>query len=256
MTEDEILLSQIKDKAVLCDKDSVITSTDFLDLRKQSVAVSFLKRQKGIRWELFGGYENAERKTVVFLPFYVENLSVYLSDDPESSPLTVFRADKDAFSTLSHRDYLGALTGMGIRREMLGDIVVDDEGCFFFAKNSIAPYILQNFNQAGRGSLKISKVTDFPDFNRNINLREICVFVVSPRLDAVVGGVFNLSRSKASEAIEKGIVFLNDEQIFKPDFKVKKGDKLVFKGKGRARIKDDTSKTKKGRSALIVDMFI
>lgn len=256
MTEDEILLSQIKDKAALCEKDSIITSTDFLDLRKQSVAVSFLKRQKGIRWELFGGYEDAERKAVVILPYYVDDFSVFISDDPESSPFTVFRADKDSFSSLSHRDYLGALTGMGIRREKLGDIIVDDKGCFFFAKNSIASYILQNFTQAGRGSLKISKVTDMPDFNKNINLNEICVFVATPRLDAVVGSIFNLSRSKASEAIEKGVIFVNDEQVLKTDYKIKKGDKLVFKGKGRARIKDDSLKSKKGRFALIVDMYI
>ena len=42
----------------------------------------------------------------------------------------------------------------------------------------------------------------------------------------------------------------------KPDFKIKKGDKLVLKGKGRAIIKDDSSKSKKGRIALIVDVFV
>lgn len=256
MTEDELLLSQIKDKIAECDKNSMITSTDFLDLRKQGIAVSFLKKQKGVRWTLYGGYEDAERKVVVFLPFYVDDLEAFLKDSPEEEPFVTFRADKDNFSTLSHRDYLGALTGLGLRREKLGDIIVDDKGCFFFAKDSIAGFINQNFSSAGRGSLKITKVDGKPDFSKNITVREICCFVATPRLDAVVGGVYSLSRSKAVEFIDRGLVFVNDEQIMKPDFRLKAGDKLVLKGKGRARIKDDSLKSKKGRMALIVDLFI
>ena len=256
MTEDELLLSQIKDKIAECDKNSMITSTDFLDLRKQGIAVSFLKKQKGIRWTLYGGYEDAERKVVVFLPFYIDNLEAFLKDNPDEEPFVTFRANKDNFSTLSHRDYLGALTGLGLRREKLGDIIVDDKGCFFFAKDSIANFINQNFSSAGRGTLKITKVDQKPDFSKNISVREICCFVATPRLDAVVGSVYSMSRTKSVEFIEKGLVFVNDEQVLKPDFKMKAGDKLVLKGKGRARIKDDSSKSKKGRTALIVDLFI
>lgn len=256
MTEDELLLSQIKDKIAECDKNSMITSTDFLDLRKQGIAVSFLKKQKGIRWTLYGGYEDAERKVVVFLPFYIDNLEAFLKDNPDEEPFVTFRANKDNFSTLSHRDYLGALTGLGLRREKLGDIIVDDKGCFFFAKDSIANFINQNFSSAGRGTLKITKVDQKPDFSKNISVREICCFVATPRLDAVVGSVYSMSRTKSVEFIEKGLVFVNDEQVLKPDFKTKAGDKLVLKGKGRARIKDDSSKSKKGRTALIVDLFI
>lgn len=256
MTEDELLLSQIKDKVSECEKKSMITSTDFLDLRKQSVVVSFLKRQKGVKWELYGGYDNAERKVIVFLPFYVDDFNSFIKDNPDKMPFVVFRAQKDSFSTLSHRDYLGALTGLGIKREKLGDIIVDDEGCYFFAKESVAKFIDQNFSQAGRGTLKISQVKEKIDFSKNVNVKEMCCFVATPRLDAVVSSVYSLSRSKAAEVVERGLVFVNDEQILKPDFRLKKGDKLVLKGKGRSIIKDDSSKSKKGRTALIVDMFI
>ena len=256
MTEDELLLSQIRDKIAECDKNSMITSTDFLDLRKQGIAVSFLKKQKGVRWALYGGYDDAERKVVAFLPFYVEDLELFIKENPDEEPFITFRADKDNFSILTHRDYLGALTGLGIRREKLGDIIVDDKGCFFFAKDSIANFINQNFSSAGRGTLTITEVGDKPDFSKNISVREICCFVATPRLDAVVGAVYSMSRTKSVEFIEKGLAFVNDEQILKPDFRLKAGDKLVLKGKGRARIKDDSSKSKKGRIALIVDLFI
>ena len=256
MTEDELLLSQIKDKISECEKNSMITSTDFLDLRKQSVAVSFLKRQKDVKWELYGGYDDAERKVIVFLPFYVDNYYSFIQENPSELPFVIFRVEKDSFSSLSHRDYLGALTGMGIKREKLGDIIVDDKGCYFFAKESVSKFIQQNFTSAGRGTLKINIVTEKKDFSKNIKTEEICCFVASPRVDAVVGSVFSFSRSKSAEIIEKGLVFVNDEQIMKPDFKIKKGDKLVLKGKGRAIIKDDSSKSKKGRIALIVEVFV
>ncbi len=256
MTEDELLLSQIKDKITECEKNSMITSTDFLDLRKQGIAVSYLKKQSNIRWMLFGGYDGAERKVVVFLPYYVDDFESFVEADPDGMPFVIFRADKDNFSVLSHRDYLGALTGLGIKREKLGDIIVDEKGCFFFAKDSVARYINQNFTSAGKGTLKITQVKEKPDFKKNISVREMCCFVATPRLDAVVSSVYFISRSKASEYIEHGIVFVNDEQILKPDFRLKVGDKLVLKGKGRAKIKDDSSKSKKGRIALIVDLFM
>lgn len=256
MTEEELLLSSIDDKADACDRNSIITSTDFLDLRKQSIAVNYLKRKKGIKWLLYGGYGEAERKILVFIPFYIDNFDEYISENEEENPVRIFRADKDGFSDLSHRDYLGALTGLGIKREKLGDIIVDDKGCYFFAKPSVSNYIAENFTQAGRGTITVSEVNSLSDFHYEPNVKEKCCFVQSMRLDSVCSAVFGLSRSKASEFIEKGLVFLNDEQIFKPDCRVSAGQKVVIKGKGRAVLKDDSSKSKKGRTALIVDVFI
>ncbi len=256
MNDDEVLISFLSDKADECDRNSVITCTDFLDLRQQSMAVRFLKRRKGTRFLLYGGYEEAERKIVVFLPFYIEDFHEYIKNSPEDNPLCVFRADKDGFSELSHRDYLGAITGLGIRREKTGDIIVDEKGCFFFARPSVSKFIAENFTQAGRGTITVASADFFNDFHYEANVKEKCCFVQSMRLDSVCSAVFSLSRSKASEFIEKGMVFLDDEQILKPDYHVSAGQKVVVKGKGRAILKDDSSKSKKGRTALIVDVFI
>lgn len=256
MNDDELLLSVLEDKAEECDRKSVITCTDFLDLRKQSLAVNYLKRRKDIKWCLYGGYDDAERKMVVFIPFYIDDFQKYISENKDENPLCVFRADKDGFSKLSHRDYLGAITGLGIKREKTGDIIIDEKGCYFFAKHSISKFIAENFSQAGRGTLSVSVVDLTDDFKYTPNVKEKCCFIQSMRLDSVCSAVFSVSRSKASEFIEKGLVFLNDEQIFKPDYRVSVGQKLVIKGKGRAFLKDDSGKSKKDRIALIVDVFI
>lgn len=256
MNDDELLLSQLDDKADECERKSVMACTDFLDLRKQSIAVKYLKYKRDVRWILYGGYSEAERKIIVFLPFYIDDFGEYIKDNPDENPLYIFRADKDNFSTLGHRDYLGALTGLGLKREKLGDIIVDEKGCTFFAKPSVSNYIAENFTQAGRGTLSVYPLDSFSDFTYEPNVKEKCCFVQTPRLDSVCSAVFSVSRSKASEFIEKGLVFLDDEQILKPDRRVSAGQKVVIKGKGRAVIKDDSSKSKKGRTALIVDVFI
>ncbi|MBQ7595685.1 MAG: hypothetical protein IJU45_03355 [Clostridia bacterium] len=256
MNDEELLLSVINDKILECENNSVITNTDFLDLRKQSIAVSYLKRKKGVRWLLWGGYENAERKIIIFLPYYVENFFDYIKTNKSDIPLVLFRADKDDFSSLSHRDYLGSILGLGIKREKIGDILVDEKGCFFFALPVISAYISSNLSKAGRGTLSISIKEDIEELNYTPNIKQKVCFIQSPRLDSVCSAVFSLSRSKASEFIEKGLVFVNDEQILKADHKLKVPDKIVIKGRGRAILKDDTGRSKKDRTALVVDVFI
>ena len=256
MTEEQLLIAVIQDKINECRNNSVITCTDFLDLNKQSDAVSYADRQSDVNWMLYGGYDDAERKMMIFIPYYIDDLIDFLKDDPESAPWVVFRADKDNFSTLSHRDYLGALMGMGIKREKLGDIIVDSGGCSFFAKPEIASYIESEFTSAGRGTLKVSRLPCFNDFSNSKNTKEKLCFVSSLRLDSVVSAVFSLSRTKASDFIEKGLAFVNDRNILKPDYKVKENDKIVIKGLGRAILKDGSSKSKKGRVALTAEIFI
>ncbi len=256
MNDEELLLSVLNDKINECENNSVITSTDFLDLRKQSIAVSFLKRRKGVRWLLWGGYENAERKIIIFLPYYVEDFFDYIKLNKSDVPIVLFRADKDDFTTLSHRDYLGSILGLGIKREKTGDILVDEKGCYFFALPVISKYILSNLSKAGRGSLTITEKDDIEELNYTPNIKQKVCFVQSPRLDSVCSAVFSLSRTKASEFIEKGLVFVNDEQILKADFRLKVPDKIVVKGKGRAILKDDAGRSKKDRTALVVDVFI
>lgn len=255
MTEDELLISIVKDRAIECEKNSIITHTDFWNLKKQSLAVNTLKKIKDVKWILNGGYEDAEKKMVIFLPFYIDDFNSFLKESPDSLPFVLIRADKDDFSTLSHRDYLGALMGLGIKREKIGDIIADEKGCFFFAVKSVAKYICENFTSAGKATIKAYEAKDNVSLSAGVNTQESCCFVASMRLDSVLCAIFSLSRSKASILIEKGLAFVNDEQILKPDFKMKNGDKIVLKGSGRAVIKDDSSKSKKGRIMLVVDVF-
>ena len=248
MTNEDLLISVLKDKAAECEKNSVITYTDFLDVKAQSDAAAHLDKIKDVRWIFCGGYDMAERRMVIFLPFYIDDYFEFIKTSPDISPYVLLRAEKDSFSSLSHM-------GLGIKREKLGDIITDEKGCFFFAQRKIKDYICLNFTSAGRGTLKTFEVSDNTKLKISSNTEEKVCFVKSLRLDSVLSAVFSLARSKASDFIEKGLVFVCDRQIYKPDYRLKTGDKLVLRGYGKAIIKDTSAHSKSVRTVLIVEVF-
>lgn len=260
--DDKLLIAKIEDKARLCSENSMITNSDFLDMHERSVVSEFRLQYPDIKMIFYGVFENAERTVAVFLPEYIEaensdELEAYFDENPEDNPLAVIRLEKDKFSpALSHRDYLGALMGLGIRREMTGDITVDENGCKMAVLSKIAPFVAENMSKAGRGTLKAeiipasqakegTKQTGVPD----------SFTVSSMRLDSVVKNAFRVSRGDAASAIESGVVFVNDVECTKPDKKVSAGDKIVFRRKGRIIVTDCSCVSKKGRVIVEITRF-
>ena len=146
MNEDSVLLSYAHDKMVKCMDDYVFTATFFLDVRQQSLLLNEFSRHTEVKSLLFGGFDTAERSVMVFVPSYLDitdtdSLVDYFAENKEENPLTVIRLKKDNFSTVSHRDYLGALMGLGIKRETIGDILVNDSGADLIVLKSISEYI-------------------------------------------------------------------------------------------------------------------
>lgn len=261
--EDKILLAKIEDKARLCSENSMLTSSDFLDMHERSVVSKMRLQYPDVKMVFYGVFDDAERTVAVFLPEYIEaenadELKAYFHENPDDNPLAVIRLEKDKFSPpLSHRDYLGALMGLGIRRETTGDIPVDENGCKMAVLSKIAPFIVDNMSKAGRGTLKAeiipasaaengAKATGVPD----------SFTVSSMRLDSVIKNAFRVSRTEAADAVESGAVFVNDVECTKPDKKIAQGDKIVFRRKGRIIIADCSSFSKKGRVIVETIKFI
>ncbi len=248
--ENEILIPYISENILRAQDENVPAAVSkFLDSAQLSIAAALAKRTSG-RFIFWGGYPSAERVIMIAVPDYVPedmNPAEIFSQFSDSCPLKAVRLKKDRFTTLSHRDYLGAVMGLGLTRESIGDITVRDDGCDIIALPSAARYIAENLTQAGRASIKAELINIDDIIAPETKFEEISFTVASPRLDAVAGEVFSLSRSAACQAIAAGLIFLNDEQMTKPDKHISAGDKLVMRGKGRAIIGDDFFKTKKGR---------
>jgi RNA-binding protein YlmH len=248
MKEDDILLAGIEDKIRQCEDHYTATNTTFLDVRQRTLAETKCRQHKGLRHVFYGGYEDAERTVAVFLPDYAE-----LSDH---DPLALLRITQSGQKTLTHRDYLGSILGLGIRREIIGDILVRDNGADIVIIKEMGDFLLFNYEKAGRASLKVEVVSIGDILLPEVRFEEKRDTVASLRLDNVVASAFNLSRGKAAEAIERGLVFVNGLETLKADRPIKEGDRLVLRGKGKVLLKAASGATKKDRIPVVILKYL
>ena len=263
MPEDKILIAKYEDKARQCDENSMITCTRFLDIRERSVIATRLVPQSVAKTVFYGVFGDAERVAAVMLPYYIDaedynSLSEYFRENPDDNPLAVIEVEKDRFSPpLSHRDYLGAMMGLVISRDVTGDIIVSENGCRIAVLSHMADFIAENLSKAGRGTLKTKIISpnDIVLTEKPTGISDSFT-VSSLRLDSIIKNAFRVSRSDAVSAIESGLVFINDSECLKADKKISSGDKIVFRRKGRIIIEDCSSVSKKGRVIVCIQKFI
>lgn len=261
IADDKILLSFLEEKAIKCSDCNMITCSRFLDMHERSLASS-LKLPQCIKRIFYGGFEDSERTVAVFFPDYAEvnsseDAERYFESYPEDCPIKILEITKDKFSKpLGHRDYLGAVMGLGVNRDVTGDIIVNDMGCFMAVAENMADYIAENMSKAGRGTLTIK--VKYPSEIKNLTKQEgmpDSFTVSSPRLDSIIKNGFGVSRDVAAESIEHGLVFVNDLECVKPDKKINNGDKITFRHKGRIIIENCDELSKKGRNIVKILKF-
>ena len=260
MTDDEILLSHARDRKAQCADRGMLTHTAFLDLHQRSVLAAIEREQNAdVQTFYHGGFPDAERVIAVFLPkFYgVDDLAAFFAENVGDDPLCLLRADKDAFcAPLSHRDYLGALMGLSLKRELFGDILVDEKGACLICLKQILPFLLENFRSAGRAALRVREEPISALHRVESKTEDVFVSVPSLRLDCVVAAAYRLSRGKAEAAIAAGLVYVNAVQTMKPDKKLDVGDILVLRGKGKCALFEQPGESKKGRLHLTVRRYL
>lgn len=217
----------------------------FLTTEQSSVAYSQLKN-KGIYFEFFGGFEEAERTYVCVCPYKVE-YSAY----PIIAVTLLYRKSDN----LSHRDFLGALMALGISRESVGDILVEEGRAVIFLSRNTAPFVKSQLEKVGSCGVKIKDGFELP--LPQLSQKVLCTdTVASLRLDAVISALCNFSRSTANEVLLDGRVSINSVCCMKPEKRVSDGDKVTVKGKGRFEIVDTSLLSKKGRTILKYNKYI
>lgn len=246
--EDHILLAQALDKLNICHTRAYETHTRFLDLRERSLVTEAVRLADGSgETVISGGYADAERACAVFYPDY---LTAEDALSRENCPFTVLRATKHPADVLSHRDYLGALMGLQVKRECIGDILVHDTGADLIVLRDVADFLLLNFDRAGRKRVTLTVIGCEKLRVPEEAGEEKEGSVASLRLDSVVALLFGISRSQAQEHIEKGQVFLNFLPCQKSEKEVGAGDRVTLRGMGRARITTLSGFSRKGRQFL------
>ena len=249
--EDDALLARVLDKVDLWQRDGRMQYTRFFSERDKLCCVPLLKEARVEEAFFWGGYPDAERTVLVFPADWQDPESMIHG---EESPVAVLRAVWKSGEALSHRDFLGALMGLGIERELVGDILPGEGQCDILLTKEILPYVLQNLTSAGSAALQLSTVNE-PEVGE-ARYRLIKDTVASLRLDAVVGSGFSLSRDKASAAIKSGKVSLNGMECLKPDRAVEPGARISLRGLGKIELTETGGLSRKGRTAIVIKRFL
>lgn len=248
--EDKLLLAKVWDKLMAGMRRGIPASTCFLSPRELEMTRFLFGDAEGL--QSFGGYGEAERRMLVYLPEYLDE-SFF---DTEDSPIVCLRAEFYEGDTLSHRDFLGALMGAGIGRETVGDICVGSSSCDFFVTREITPYILQNFLSAGRTHLHLTQIPLSEVSVPEPETKEIRDTLASLRLDSVISAGFRVGRSVATQYVTTGRAAIDGLPCEKPDKLVAEGCKISVRGLGKIKLDTVNGQTKKGRISVCIKRYV
>lgn len=219
--------------------------TDFLDPREQQILATVIGKHPEVKWELFGGAPNAERKRALLFPEYMDAQL----DDFQVRLFGIDYAKK--FINIEHRQVLGSLMSLGLKRGKFGDILIDGETVQFFAGAEIADYIRLQLESIGRASISLTELPLEQAAAVDEDWNEINATVSSLRLDTVISSLYNLSRQKSQLLIQQGHVKVNWTGIENTAFECGEGDVISARGYGRAKIISIEGKTKKDKYRVI-----
>ena len=146
-----------------------------------------------IKVMVFGGYHQAERVRLVLLPAFFLPEAV----SPPLAYLEVKGKSKKDFQP-NHRDLLGSLTGLGIKREKIGDILPVDGGAQVILAKEIEEYVLTHLSQVGAVPVEVAPIDPEQLNVQPQRVKEVTTTVASLRLDAVAGAGFGVSRKNGA----------------------------------------------------------
>lgn len=213
----------------------------------------------------YGGYDGSERNRLFVLPEYLAPMegecdaAFVRGTLPQlsESAVSVLAVRGSGYKKLSHRDYLGTLLALGIDREKIGDIVVqDDSHALVFCDSVIADYLLCELQRIGGDTVKLKKTEVADDFTVERRMRPISDTVASPRLDSIVSSLIGTSREKAKVLIEQGLVEVDYEVCDRNDKMPPEGAVISVRGHGKYVIQDVSQQTKKGRYRLLAAQYV
>ncbi len=204
----------------------------------------------GFPFLLAGGYDAAERKILA------------AGDEAEYGPpelpvrVIAVRPKSEKYAEeLTHRDYLGAVLGLGIERSLIGDILVGEKRAWFFCLAPAAEIVASGLDQVRRTAVVAEAVgPDVPELRpRFAPLR---LNVSSERLDAVAAAFAGVSRGQAEKLFAAEKVFVNGRMTTDKSARLKEGDILSVRGFGKAVYDGIERETRKNRLWVCLRKYI
>lgn len=243
--EQEILKARLSDTLEICEKSGKPKYLGFLS-REQAVYAKLFLESRTQQAQFFGGYEDAERVMVGCFPEWMEEKNF-----PIDAVTFIFRKSDKLF----HKDFLGSLMALGLKREAIGDILIEDGIAVVFVSSDITNYVISQVEKIGR--IGVENTLGFKEpLPRREELSEFSVTVSSERLDCVVSALCNLSRTQASEKILEGLVSVNSVTCEKVTRSLREGDIVTVRSKGKFIIEALNEKSKKNKIILRYKKYV
>ncbi len=247
--ETAYLKKRLTDLSRRAEQKNIVTFSHFLNLNELNILHQSV-RELHSSFETFGGYEQAERQMAAFIPDALSYVWEYPIRTVRLAP-----SHRKFAEDLTHRDVLGALMHLGIKRETLGDILLPEDGIYVFCADAVADYLTDNCTKI-RHTTVTAALIDAQDFHYELKRMEKDGIVASLRLDTVLADVCKLSRSAAQKRISEGSAFLNSKKILQNDYLCQEGDLLSVRHYGKFQIQSVGQVTKKGRIKYRYDVFV
>ncbi|WP_207930733.1 RNA-binding protein [Hydrogenispora ethanolica] len=243
--EEKLLLTQITELAERSLHEQQPLWTDFLDPSQLEQVKAVLAWNNGVRFRVFGGYSKAERQRLVVYPDY------YIAEAIEPA-LGYLQIVSNSPEELTHRDFLGSILALGLKREKIGDLLVTGSVCQVILVPELVPFILSHLERVGNSRVKTAEIEpeqlNLPD----IREKEIRTTVASLRLDALAALGFGESRTKMAREIRAERLKVNWKPVKNPDQLVSPGDVISMRGRGRVVFREQTGTSKKGRLGVVL----
>ncbi len=220
----------------------------FLSPFAVQIGITIAAHMKTAVCKSFGGFHEAERVRIAFV-----------RDDytgPVDFGITALKATwDDRYRLIGHRDVLGSLMGLGIERDVLGDIIMDGAGAQILVDTKMAPWICENFTKVAMVPVSVSEISLDDITPPKQEAKQIRATVASLRLDAVGAAGFGISRSKMAAAVDGERISVNWQAAKSASQTVKVGDVIGYRGRGRIEIKELTGQSRKGRIGVLIDRY-
>lgn len=249
-TEDRILAAKIYDQSELTAKTHKPKHSDFLDPHGQEVARTVLAQIPEVHSIFNGGYDQAERKRLVTIPFS------YLGPSPSPHIAALEIRGNFQYQKITHRDCLGAILGLGIKREVIGDILILEDECQVLTDEEIAVYIQANLTKIHQVPVTATQIDFEALHHAHERVKEIRTTLASLRLDTVASAGFGTSRSKMADEIAAEKLKVNWKQVKSASYSIKQGDVISMRGRGRVEVVELLGQTKKGRFSVLLRRYL
>ena len=227
MDEQELCKKRLLDLSKQADLKGIPLFSDFLNLNELNIYHT-IKNTLYTKTEVFGGYDNAERQMVAFLPD-----ALYFRFDYPIKCIRITPKNLKFAESLTHRDVLGALMHLGIERKLLGDILCLDDKYYVFCDEKIFPFIMSELGKIRHTMVDLSEEAEYQHLQSNIQLEEQYDIIASNRIDCIIAKAFRLSRSEAANYLFSEKVFVNGQCITNCNHSCENGAIVSVRGKSR-----------------------